>query len=335
MDDDQQANKKAPYKRRSTDRRREQNRTAQKIYRAKRKERLEQLERQVGISQGQQSRIGSSLQTAPLNDADVDATNTTNESASSPPRNSNMAALKALLNADDEKDADSLLQYALHEQLDVSKILLAGLRSLKAEKDGSSIAPLTRKGVDWRPDLWAMPAVEFYKAIMPDPFMNGILLRQQAPLEVYYHNCRKIGLQFEEMTKPTCRSPWFSPLNGPGLDRFPLEGVPLDLYPTPAQRNIMHHPFWDTIPFPWIRERAITLAALVPPPYEWHELKLDILNGGMVCWRSRGSEEGLPWDRRSWEFRPWFRQKWGWIIEEQGRVEQQSRWWRGMAGHEV
>ncbi|KAF1952527.1 hypothetical protein CC80DRAFT_495323 [Byssothecium circinans] len=242
-----------------------------------------------------------------------------------------MTALKALISNGDEEDADGLLQYALQEQLDVNKILLAGLRALKAEKEGTSIAPYTRRGVDWRPDLWPMPAV-ITMPLMPDPLASGILLRQQAPLEVCYHNCRKIGLRFEDMIQPGCRSPWYSPLQGPGFELLPLDGVPPDLYPTPAQRNIMHHPFWDIIPFPWIRERAITFAAMDSPPFDWHEFKYDIINGGMVCWKSRRQEEGLPWDRKCWEFRPWFRQKWGWLIEEQGKVEQQSKWWRAMAG---
>jgi hypothetical protein len=80
------------------------------------------------------------------------------------------------------------------------------------------------------------------------------------------------------------------------------------------------------------RERAITLASMDPPAYNRSELKRDILRGGLVVWRSRGKEEGLPWDRRSWEVTPQFWSKWGWLIEEQGRVEQQSKWWQSMRG---
>lgn len=248
---------------------------------------------------------------------------------------SNLISLMRLLSADQENDAESLMRFALREQFDVSKVMLAGLRALKAETERTSIAPLTREGVDWRPELWPTPATNNLAShILPDPMLNGILLRRQAPLEVFFYNCRQIGLAFDEMALPTCRSPWFSPLYAPGNELLQLDSVPPDLKPTPAQLTIAHHPFWDTIPFPWIRERIIRLSVLDPPPFKWQDLKHDILLGGMVCWRSRAGEEGLPWDRRSWEVRPWFRQKWGWLIEEQGKVEQQSRWWRAMQGQD-
>jgi hypothetical protein len=292
-------------------------------------------------------------------------------SRKTPTQNPNLTALKALLNTtnDDEQQEDTtaLLEFALKEQLDISAVLLAGLRALKAqqERSSSSIEPYynTRKDgvVDRRPEeeLWAKPEAAAFQSsqlpltMMPDPLANGIFLRQQAPLEVYFYNCGKLGIPFDEMTKPTVQSPWILAAlhnnNGTGIgplsssSELPLlpqqgmllDNVPPDLYPTPSQRSIAHHPFWDTIPFPWIRERVISFAAVDPPVFEWQELKADILNGGMVVWRSRGSEEGVPWDRRSWEFRPWFRRKWGWLVEEQGKIEGQSRWWRALQGAEI
>ncbi|PVH93591.1 hypothetical protein DM02DRAFT_603799 [Periconia macrospinosa] len=382
-----------------TDKRRHQNRAAQRKYRAKRKEQLAHLEQQISTLTDRTTTTTTATQgpklieevvlphqnNVPESTTQSKKTSTTSDNnntiivvpqqqhasnptptsvddASSPPQpssstttaphdepqntnnnnTSSMTALMRLLSADAENDAESLMRFALREQFDVSKVLLAGLRALKAESERTSIAPLTRdNGVDWRPELWPSSSSSFNNLsthILPDPLMNGILLRRQAPLEVFYHNCRQIGLAFEEMALPTCRSPWYSPpLHGPQHNNtqiLHLDSVPPDLKPTPAQLTIAHHPFWDTIPFPWIRERIITLSALEPPPFQWHELKADILRGGMVCWRSRAREEGVPWDRRSWEVRPWFGRKWGWLIEEQGRVEQQSRWWRAMQGNE-
>ncbi|CAI6323334.1 unnamed protein product [Periconia digitata] len=345
---------KAPYKRNMTDKRRDQNRAAQRKYRAKRKQQVAHLEEQVSAlrektqereqdeggphgnnteeirnnitpSGNIASNTGTASSTAILPESGSNETS----------QNSNMTVLMRLLAADSENDAESLMRFALREQFDVSKVIIAGLRALKAESERTSIQPFTQDGVDWRPELWP-PAISqnIGTSIMPDPLLNGILLRRQAPLECFYHNCRQIGLAFEEMALPTCRSPWYSPMYAPGAELLQLDGVPPDLKPTPAQLTIAHHPFWDTIPFPWIRERIITLSARNPPPFQWHELKQDILLGGMVCWRSRAREEGLPWDRRSWEVRPWFRHKWGWLIEEQGKVEQQSKWWRAMQGQD-
>ncbi|KAF2678298.1 hypothetical protein K458DRAFT_317271 [Lentithecium fluviatile CBS 122367] len=125
-------------------------------------------------------------------------------------------------------------------------------------------------------------------------------------MEVFRHNSEKIGVKFEELTRSTCQSPWYSPFTSLPSNLVPFDTVPPDLYPTPAQRRLPHHPFIDLLPFLWIRERAITLDRLDPPAFDRCELKADILNNGMICWKPRAGREGLPWDRRSWEIQPWF-----------------------------
>lgn len=245
--------------------------------------------------------------------------------------NSSIDALKLLLRLDDKAEVDALLQFALDDQPDLTKVLLAGLRTLKSEREGTPAAQ-SEEQLQWRPELWPTISVPNMVPVLPDPLACGIWLRRQSAMEVCYHNAKRIGLRFEDMKYPTCQSPWYSPLPAATSSVVALNSVPPDLYPTPAQRRYPHHPFMDVIPFPWLRERAITLASSSPPTYAWFELKADILNGGMVCWRSRGRDEGLPWDRRSWEVMPWFLEKWSWLIEEQGKVEQQSKWWRALRG---
>lgn len=168
-------------------------------------------------------------------------------------------------------------------------------------------------------------------SFLPDPLADGIFLRAEAMMEVCYQNCRALGLTFQEACRHTCPSPWHHPILTPSAI-IALKNIPPDLYPTPAQLRYPHHPFIDFFPFPWFRERAVMLASLEPPAYDRWELKADIFSGGMVCWRSRAGWEGQSWDRRSWEVQPWFLKKWGWLVEEQGRVGQQSRWWRALRG---
>lgn len=243
--------------------------------------------------------------------------------------------LKRLLEGDDAPDLDQLVEFALQEKPDMKKILIAGLRVLKAEKETALTLERRRRPVSWATGGWqTLTSNNAPGAIYPppNPSIDGIFMSRQSQVEVVFYNCMKIGVSIEELMKKDCQSPWYSQWSVAGQSAMTLERVPPDLIPTPAQMRYPHHPFIDTIPFPWFRERALILASMDPPAYNRQELKRDILRGGMVVWRSRRKEEGLPWDRRSWEVQPWFWEKWSWLIEEQGRVEQQSRWWRSMRG---
>ncbi|KAF1977636.1 hypothetical protein BU23DRAFT_500572 [Bimuria novae-zelandiae CBS 107.79] len=342
MDDaTHQPKKKPPYKRRMTEKRRNQNRAAQKAYRERRKERLEQLEHQVTAWQQQDESTSAYKDTSEfssgriiedLSGLDLDAYD---EIPPLPKPDSSFADLKNLFKDDDSPDLDELVNFALQEKPDMSKILIAGLRVLKLEKETTLTLEKKRRSVSWATGNWKTltsnnPPSAIYP--LPNPTLDGIFLSRQSQIEVIFYNCMKIGLSIEEMMTPTCQSPWYSPLLMPPSSTIALQRVPPDLYPTLAQLRYPHHPFIDTVPLPWFRERAITLASMDPPAYNRSELKRDILIGGMVVWRSRGKEEGLPWDRRNWEVLPWFWQKWGWLVEEQGRVEQQASWWRSMRG---
>jgi hypothetical protein len=307
----------------------------------KRKERLEQLERQVTAPQNTDAN-GTPDDVAPssvpghviddLSDIDLELQERT-PSVSAP--DSSFSDLKHLLKGDDAPDLDELVKFALEEKPDLTKILIAGLRLLKIEKETTMTLQNKRRPVAWASGNWSRltsnnPPSAIYP--LPDPSIDGVFLSRQSQIEVVFYNCMKIGVSIEELMKPTCQSPWYSSTSMMPSCALTLDRVPPDLFPTPAQIRYPHHPFIDTIPFPWFRERAVTLASMNPPAYNRSELKKDILRGGLIVWRSRGKEEGLPWDRRNWEVQPWFWEKWSWLIEEQGRVEQQSNWWRSMRG---
>lgn len=248
---------------------------------------------------------------------------------------SSFSDLKRLLKGNDAPDLDELVEFALEEKPDLTKILIAGLRILKIEKETTLALQKKRQPVSWATGGWKTltsnnPPAAIYP--LPNPSNDGIFLSRQSQIEVVFYNCMKIGLSIEELMKPNCQSPWYAQLTITPSSDLTLDRVPPDLFPTPAQIRYPHHPFIDTIPFPWFRERAIILASMDPPAYDRRQLKKDILSGGLIVWRSRNREEGLPWDRRNWEVQPWFWEKWSWLIEEQGRVEQQSRWWQSMRG---
>jgi len=247
---------------------------------------------------------------------------------------SSVTELKRLLKADDAPDLDDLVEYALTNKPDLSTILVAGLRSLKVEQETSMALEQTRKPTAWATGAWQSVTMHTPAPIypLPDPSRDGIFLSRQSPVEVVFYNAAKIGLTIEQLMTADAQSPWYCPTGMTATALIALQRVPPDLYPTPAQLRIPHHPFVDTLPFPWLRERAVTLSCMDPPAFNRTDLKRDILRGGLTCWRTRGREEGLPWDRRNWEAEPWFLEKWAWLIEEQGKVAHQSRWWRAMRG---
>jgi hypothetical protein len=269
------------------------------------------------------------------------------DSSEEPPSSSDAATVSTFQNPtvvesgnlrkiNDLKDINEILKFALEEKLDLNKVLIAGLRALESAKESCPNDTIPTQVECMQPQVWPNSGSKTTLVItdgvplLPDLLPSRIFLRHQPILDVIHYNCQKIGLRIEELVSYTCQSPWYSPFSSLPSSLLPLDAIPPDLYPTPAQQRFPHHPFIDLIPFPWFRERAITLQALDPPAYDRWELKKDILNNGMVCWKSRAGDEGLPWDRRSWEVQPWFWAKWSWLVEEQDKVEQQSRWWRAL-----
>jgi hypothetical protein len=67
---------------------------------------------------------------------------------------------------------------------------------------------------------------------------------------------------------------------------------------------IKHPPYLDLLPFPVLRDRAITLGSAAPKLFDPWELKRDIFMEKVVFKKERS------WDAGSWEARPWFVRKW-------------------------
>ncbi|KAE8371641.1 hypothetical protein BDV26DRAFT_275693 [Aspergillus bertholletiae] len=122
------------------------------------------------------------------------------------------------------------------------------------------------------------------------------------------------------------------------LDDFKNAAQPLsqnlnnDMRSTLEQLTIPHHPYLGIIPWPSFRSRAIIASSLKPPLIDKNELCLDLLSDGICCHSIRGISlhgrgEGTPWDSRSWEAKPWFLQKWPFLVAGHD-VQQSSKWWR-------
>ncbi|OCK73819.1 hypothetical protein K432DRAFT_410386 [Lepidopterella palustris CBS 459.81] len=231
------------------------------------------------------------------------------------PAQSGIETLRCILQFEATNDQKELLQVAIERKLGLTEIVLAGLRSLRVSSD--------------QPDSSSFS----YWSILPDLRANNIRIARHSAIEAYCCNALAIGLSLAEIMQPGCPSPFYHPnIETSGVEIIMesprSKSITPDLRPTPAQIMHRHHPYLDLIPFPVVRDRAIALSALNPPALNHFELKKDILNDGLVCWRGSGGS-GQPWDKRSWEAAPWFLKKWWWLVGgEDGDIWTQSKWWQ-------
>lgn len=69
---------------------------------------------------------------------------------------------------------------------------------------------------------------------------------------------------------------------------FNPEKLKTDLQPTLEQMIIPHHPYLDLIPFPSFRKGALKSIACRSLKLSEDELRFDLMNADMQCWRSSG-----------------------------------------------
>jgi hypothetical protein len=155
---------------------------------------------------------------------------------------------------------------------------------------------------------------------LPCPTTTNVWIPQPVLLTAGLHNALTLNIALSSILTYRPLSPFYRPSTLPSDDPNMLisqatkQSFPPHLKPTLAQ-ILFPHPAWlDLLPFPVLRERAITLAMTSPKIFDLFDLKLDILHEGFrYC--SRGGDgrteiSGEPWDGRNWEVAPWFLRKW-------------------------
>jgi Domain of unknown function (DUF3425) len=220
----------------------------------------------------------------------------------------------SLLQVSDTVEHRNLLANALQQHHNIGSIFLAGLRSIS-----NSISP----------------AEHFL-----DMYTNHLSLRQRSTMQAYLSNARALLFDIPSLMHPFAPSP-FHQTHITTVDAAKIyistlpDSLPPHLWPTPAQILHAHLPFVALLPFPTLRERAITLASVTPPLIDLRELKADILNDGLVCWGGT-NRVGQPWDMRTWEAARWFLRKWWMLVGgESEEVREGARWWRQLRGEEA
>ncbi|MCJ1398236.1 hypothetical protein MMC11_001433 [Xylographa trunciseda] len=217
----------------------------------------------------------------------------------------------------------SMIKVTIQDRHTMRDIFLAGLRALGNRNSAEGMPSPSRRS----------PSPSLYR--------NNLSLVRTSTLRAYLANAEILGISIPELYRDNCPSrfhqPHFTPLDNEDSALAGISnGITPHLKPTRPQLCHPHPPWLDLIPFPTMRERAITLMTTSPPLLNILELKTDVLlNEGIFCWNVDGKKSGQPWDMRSWEAAPWFLKKWWLLLDgEEGEIWKQTQWWRGMRGEE-
>lgn len=184
---------------------------------------------------------------------------------------------------------------------------------------------------------------------LPNPRTNNITFYPNKIVMACIQNAQSMGFFAEQVLTPAClaQSPYYrqlTPSDDPKqlLAALTKPSTPASLKPTLPQLLYPHPAFFDLIPMPNFRARAITLAATQPQLFDMKELKRDmVVEDGLVLWSSHCANvspsqkngQGQPWDIRSWEAAPWFLRKWRLLVDgEEGEIWKYSCWWQSSRG---
>ncbi len=174
-----------------------------------------------------------------------------------------------------------------------------------------------------------------------NPYINNLSISRISYFASMFTNASMFGFDFGPYLDENSTSPLYDPelttateadINKVVATRH--AGVSKDLRPVMAQLTKKHHPYLDVLPFPMSRQKAITAASTDPPLLDEDDMCIDLMiNEGLVCWgspgRGAGMDMGAPWDMRSWEAKPWFLEKWWWLVgDKDDDMWSGSRWWR-------
>ena len=235
----------------------------------------------------------------------------------------------------------------MNRKFTLQDILIAGIRTLsKSEKQSMDSTPMNSTSSE-DPENEARriltSGTDSDHCRLPDIRMNTIQLTTTSFVAACMANAAMLGLSPAELTNKKSLSPFYEAQISHEVAQTACTGQFVHLMPQlrPSTTQLVHphHPYFDILPFPAFRNRAIQLLQVQPPPFDPEELCRDLQSDGLICWGSTvrdGSDpvgSGAPWDIRSWEMQPWFLRKWWLLIDGvDGEMYQQTRWWCEVRG---
>lgn len=149
-----------------------------------------------------------------------------------------------------------------------------------------------------------------------------------------------IGLSTANLTDDTCESPYCSKLARSchlSANNIPRTNLPKSLRPTDLQRSVPHHPWFDILPFPEMRDNLLRLELNTDTIASDSHYDADSLCHWMVGLDAAQKEGGLivwgdPCDVASWEVTEEFYQKWGWTLGGCLELFRSTNSWRARRG---
>ncbi|KAH7013599.1 hypothetical protein EDB80DRAFT_762214 [Ilyonectria destructans] len=170
-----------------------------------------------------------------------------------------------------------------------------------------------------------------YSLNAPRPTYLPVLIRLNV-LNALSQNAAALGFQLGGL----CHDEAISPFNqfGPRLSgqlKAPPSS-PKSLYPTTVQLTVTHHPWFDLLPFPRMRDNMLNYIAA--EKFNEDEVCYDLLYVGDEFFEEKPSllVWGQLWDVRSWDVSVAFPRKWGWLIQGCPELIESTSYWREKRG---
>ncbi|KAL7936510.1 hypothetical protein V8C35DRAFT_295712 [Trichoderma chlorosporum] len=145
-----------------------------------------------------------------------------------------------------------------------------------------------------------------------------------------------LGLSPDSLVDVNALSP-FTPSIISSAHTVPHHQLPKSLAPTALQKSIPHHPWFDILPFPQMRDNLLRLEYETTTAMEKHGYDADRLCHWMVGLDNSQRESGLilwgdPWNLDSWEVTTEFLHEWGWTLEGCVDLFRSTNYWRTRRG---
>lgn len=143
------------------------------------------------------------------------------------------------------------------------------------------------------------------------------------------NNAVTLGFQVESALEDNALSPFAA--KSRYENHLTTLKIPTALQPTPIQCQIPHHPWFDLLPVPRMRDNLILAAG----GYDDLQLCEDLCGlfnqksrTGLIIW-------GEPWDPAGWEITPQFLKRWAWVLKGCTELMTSTNYWRERRGEKA
>lgn len=164
-----------------------------------------------------------------------------------------------------------------------------------------------------------------------DPCADSLLLplTRLNTLRATLSNMYTLDITPSMMNDDSSESTFFSAASAPPTTM--LKHLPPSLQPTPLQVSRRHHPWFDILPFPALRDTLIARQ----DEYDDLQLCMDMLGlasddaqVGLLVWQD-------PWDPHGWEMTQEFARNWLWLFNSSAELKGSTAYWRRQRGEAV